>query len=228
MKIEKESESGIDFLIPQHLGEHNLAVQSFEHSQHMLSNDFKDTKMMNTMPLPEPGDHIKMKEPPSSKHHFTSKSIDALKLARLSYNLQQFQRKNKDKPIEFIMAMLDNVKSFFNCSRAMFVPINPIFVQVLVSSYNKARMAKHMHEIDFVDQSDKESKKMIAICQHPDEVSDIVFTSIRENSNIPSTKYEGNKLGMLFRRHEVDGCLSFMIQIETEESKPSFHDSEPQ
>lgn len=97
-------------------------------------------------------------------HIYTSKSIDALKLARLSYNLQQFQRKNKDKPIEFIMAMLDNVKTYFNCSKAMFVPVNPIFIQVLLSNYNKARMAKHMHELDFIDQSDKESKKMIAIC----------------------------------------------------------------
>lgn len=56
--MEKESDSVIDFhmITPRQLNENNMAGQSFENSQHLLSNEFKDPKMLQTMPLPEPAE----------------------------------------------------------------------------------------------------------------------------------------------------------------------------
>lgn len=81
-----------------------------------------------------------------------------------------------------------------------------------------------LHDIDYVDQHDQQSAKLLAISQNKEELGDIIFSSISDPS-IASIAIQGNKAAILFRQSKRKGLPSFIIQAEFDKERQAQPDA---
>jgi hypothetical protein len=147
--------------------------------------------------------------------HFASKTIDAGKLGKLVYHTRAACKRG-ERPLDFILNVLENVKLYLGCHKAVFIPVDPRLVHAVTSQSKKKgrdRTAQNVHELDFVDDHSQESKKLTAICQSPDELSEPIFTTVSDPDVAPIA-LQGERVAILFKFCRAGAPLSFVIQAE--------------
>jgi len=119
--------------------------------------------------------------------HYASKTIDAGKLGKLVYHTRAACKRG-ERPLDFILNVLENVKLYLGCQKAIFIPVDPRLVHAVTGQSKKQarqQIAQNVHELDFHDEHSQESRKLTAICQGPEELSEPIFTSVSDPDVAP-------------------------------------------
>ena len=119
--------------------------------------------------------------------------------------------------------LLVQVKAYFGCAKAVFVPVDAKLQQMLANEVQRdPRLQKFVHTLDFVDRHTRELTKLLAVANDElDTITELVAPSLHVNNTYPDLTVTESKMAMIFRKShpQNNGEVTFLIQVEHHQNK---------
>lgn len=125
--------------------------------------------------------------------------IDMGKVVKFGFQVQQ-QCKVSEKPLDFALSLLEVVKQFTGCAKAMIIPIDYNLGTLMTSrQYNSREKMTYIHSIDYTDSKSGEQQQLAVIARADDEVSKTLALESITDPNAPTLVVRDGMLAILFR-----------------------------
>jgi hypothetical protein len=90
-----------------------------------------------------------------------SRFVNANKISKLQYAVNMEIKRKNQSLTDFVINLLEEVKKYFGCDRAVMVPVDPYLTKILIKDAHKDYSSRqHVYKIDYIDKYSADKSKL--------------------------------------------------------------------